>query len=294
MVRTALGPDQAVIGWRFLRSPATIPIMSLTVSTDPAAIRAELERLLAADPVRNTILGSIVADLRADRTAECWFAALPGTNAVAIRSNRVFPLLFTTGWDPDGITAVVKLAAELPDLVGISGPVEIADAAASAFPGRRIRERMAMRLFRLDELSPPHDVPGSARPASAEDRAQIVAWFKAFTAEAGGILGDVEGVVDEILRSGAHWLWIDGDRPVALASRRSVEGGSARIGPVYTPPGERGRGYGSAATSAATRDVLDLGAVPVLFTDLDNPTSNKIYQTLGYDAVEDRAVIIFD
>ncbi len=137
-----------------------------------------------------------------------------------------------------------------------------------------------MRLFRLTELSPPHDVPGNARLASAEDRAQIVAWFKAFTAEAGGILGDVEVVVDEILRSGAHWLWIDGDRPVALASRRSVESGSARIGPVYTPPGERGRGYGSAATSAATRDVLDRrrdpGAVhrpgqPDLEQDLSGP-----------------------
>ncbi len=294
MVRTALGPNQAVIGWRFPQPPATIRIMCLTLSTDPEAIRAELERLLAADPVRNTILGSIAADLRTGRAAKCWYAALPGTNAVAIRSDRVYPLLFTAGWNDEGLTAAVQLAAGLPDLVGISGPVEIADAAASGFPGRRIRERMAMRLFRLDDLSPPHDVPGAARPASAEDRAQIVAWFEAFTAEAGGILGDVEGVVDEISRSGAHWLWIDGDRPVALASRRPVEGGSARIGPVYTPPGDRGRGYGSAATSAATRDVLDLGAVPVLFTDLDNPTSNKIYQALGYEAVEDRAVIIFD
>ena len=268
--------------------------MCLTVSTDPAAIRTELERLLAADPVRNTILGSIVADLRTGRAAECWYAAVPGTNAVAVRSSPVYPLLLTAGWDDDRLADAVKLAAELPDLVGISGPAEIADTVATAFPGRGIRERMAMRLFRLTELSPPHDVTGNARLASVEDRAQIVAWFKAFTAEAGGILGDVEVVVDEILRSGAHWLWIDGDRPVALASRRSVESGSARIGPVYTPPSERGRGYGSAATSAATRDVLDRGAIPVLFTDLDNPTSNKIYQALGYEAVEDRAVIILD
>jgi predicted GNAT family acetyltransferase len=47
-------------------------------------------------------------------------------------------------------------------------------------------------------------------------------------------------------------------------------------------------------TAAATRDVLDRGAIPVLFTDLANPTSNKIYQQLGYYAVEDRVQITFE
>ena len=81
-------------------------------------------------------------------------------------------------------------------------------------------------------------------------------------------------------------------RPAGVA-RRAPQAGSARIGPVYTPPGQRRHGYGSAVTARATRDVLDLGAVPLLFTDLDNPTSNKIYQQLGYHAVEDRAQVTF-
>jgi predicted GNAT family acetyltransferase len=60
---------------------------------------------------------------------------------------------------------------------------------------------------------------------------------------------------------------------------------------VYTPPKERGRGYGSAVTAAATRSILDDGAIPVLFTDLANPTSNKIYQALGYRPVETRLTV---
>jgi predicted GNAT family acetyltransferase len=67
--------------------------------------------------------------------------------------------------------------------------------------------------------------------------------------------------------------------------------------PVYTPSRWRGRGYGSAVTAAATRDVLDDGGVPVLFTDLTNHTTNDIYQGiyqgLGYRAVEDRVEIEF-
>jgi predicted GNAT family acetyltransferase len=78
-----------------------------------------------------------------------------------------------------------------------------------------------------------------------------------------------------------------------MAGRRRVFAGSARLGPVYTPPGLRGRGYGSAVTAAATRAIQDDGGVPVLFTDLANPTSNKIYQQLGYRPVERRLVVTF-
>jgi predicted GNAT family acetyltransferase len=67
---------------------------------------------------------------------------------------------------------------------------------------------------------------------------------------------------------------------------------AVHIGPVYTPPPQRGRGYGSAVTALATRSILEEGAVPVLFTDLANPTSNKIYQALGYQAVEDRVIVL--
>jgi predicted GNAT family acetyltransferase len=56
---------------------------------------------------------------------------------------------------------------------------------------------------------------------------------------------------------------------------------------VYTPRAHRGRGYGSAVTAVATQDILDDGAIPVLFTDLANPTSNGIYQRLGYRPVGD-------
>ena len=67
-----------------------------------------------------------------------------------------------------------------------------------------------------------------------------------------------------------------------------------RIGPVYTPPERRGRGYGSAATAAASQRLLEAGAEEVLlYTDLANPVSNSIYQRIGYRAVEDRVVLDF-
>ena len=70
--------------------------------------------------------------------------------------------------------------------------------------------------------------------------------------------------------------------------------GQVRVGPVYTPPGLRGQGYAGAVTAAVSQAARDAGAGQVLlFTDLANPTSNALYQRLGYQPVEDRAVWSF-
>jgi predicted GNAT family acetyltransferase len=69
----------------------------------------------------------------------------------------------------------------------------------------------------------------------------------------------------------------------------------ARVGPVYTPPAQRGRGSAAGATAAVSQAALDAGAREVvLYTDLANPTSNALYERLGYAPVEDRVVLSFE
>ena len=81
---------------------------------------------------------------------------------------------------------------------------------------------------------------------------------------------------------------------MSLAGRSRAVAGQARIGPVYTPPDLRGRGFGGAATVAITQAALADGAEGVvLFTDLANPASNTLYQRLGYRPVSDWAVLRF-
>jgi hypothetical protein len=64
---------------------------------------------------------------------------------------------------------------------------------------------------------------------------------------------------------------------------------------VYTPPELRGRGYASACVAAASQEHLDAGRRwCFLFTDVENPTSNRIYQTIGYRPIRDVRVFHFD
>ena len=85
------------------------------------------------------------------------------------------------------------------------------------------------------------------------------------------------------------YLWADeGGEPVALVGAGGRTPRGIRIGPVYTPPAHRGRGYASNLVAAVTQRQFDDGrAFCFLFTNLANPTSNRIYQGMGYQPVID-------
>ncbi len=116
----------------------------------------------------------------------------------------------------------------------------------------------------------------------------LISWFGAFAAEVGVDFHNNAGAVDRRIADGTLHVWEAQGRPAAFAGRSPVIAGMSRIGPVFTPPELRGRGYASAATAAASAHALALGAQEVLlYTDLANPTSNSIYRKLGYEPVED-------
>ena len=83
--------------------------------------------------------------------------------------------------------------------------------------------------------------------------------------------------------------------PVSLVAYGNPTAHGVRIGPVYTPPEQRGRGYASACVAILSQHLLESGRTfCFLFTDLANPTSNHIYQTVGYNPVNDMDVYIFE
>jgi len=88
---------------------------------------------------------------------------------------------------------------------------------------------------------------------------------------------------------------LSGSAAAELARDLGVVAGMVRVGPVYTPPEWRGRGYAGAATAAVSQAAVDAGVREVvLYTDLANSTSNALYQRLGYRPVEDRVIFSFE
>jgi hypothetical protein len=219
---------------------------------------------------------------------------------VAIRTPPRGLILSEPGVSARGIDSAIQMvvsdlasdAAELPSASGPKSTVEPFARHWSAATGRAARLGMEERIYRLSRVLPPPPAPGSWRFAGDQDRALLSSWLAAFRAEA---LPPDEpslppGMVDRLVRREGRlaYLWELEGRAVSLvvASGRTPNG--RRIGPVYTPPGDRRRGYAASLTAAASQDQLDSGLrFCFLFTDLANPTSNAIYQRIGYQPVTD-------
>jgi RimJ/RimL family protein N-acetyltransferase len=158
---------------------------------------------------------------------------------------------------------------------------------------------MGLRMFRLDAVTAPTGVTGTARAAMPADRDLLVRWSAGFSAEALPHLPPADPAVPIDLRLGLPaqapngrldllWVWEVGGVPVSTAYLTRPASGVVRVSGVYTPPDLRGNGYASACVAAMSQRALDAGITAcMLYTDLANPTSNKIYQAIGYRPIGD-------
>lgn len=197
--------------------------------------------------------------------------------------------------EPRWLAALADDVLASEELPGVIGPMAAARTVADAWSVRsgRAAARVAQeRIFRLDRVIPPRPAPGRCREAEERDRALLAAWWAAFHAEAlpDAPRGDPAEAADRMLRRVGRvvYLWEDGGEAVALAGVAGPTPRGIRIGPVYTPRDRRGQGYASNLVAAVSQQQLDSGrSFCFLFTDLANPTSNRIYQAIGYRPVVD-------
>jgi GNAT superfamily N-acetyltransferase len=260
--------------------------------------------LLERDPLRHTMALSVLDGMcRGGEPHSCLLTLHEAgeVSGAALRSPGHLTLVSAV--PPRLAPAVERAVAEAdPDADGAHGPLDEAEAFAAARvvrTGCRVEPVRRMRLFALDALVPTRGVAGRARRAGEGDVALLGRWRRAFaddTREGGwtGAAGPEETAALALRLGAAEMLWEVDGRPVAHASARPVIAGASRIGPVYTPPEHRGHGYAAAVTVAASQWALDAGAQRVLlFTDLANPTTNRLYPRIGYHPVHDAVDLRF-
>ena len=281
--------------------------MAWMLSPDVTSYLASAGEFLRSRPAEHSVLLTVTEAVRIggpgtfgdDPPLFGWYVPGGGPVTAACLHTPPYPVALTAM--PD--LAAAALARSLADggraVAGVGGPPGPAQAFAAAWErqtGQPAQVSRRERLYRLGKLVPPDPAPpGQARLAAATDTALLLAWLAGFRQEA-----DPAGAparrktVAERISYGGLTLWETGDGPVSLAGRTRAVAGQARIGPVYTPPEHRGRGYGGAVTTAVSQQALAAGVAEVLlYTDLANPTSNALYQRLGYRPVADSVQLRF-
>jgi uncharacterized protein len=273
---------------------------------DAAAFLAEAEPLLLADEARHNLILGIAGTIRDAPDLyplrSLWLVREDGEVVAAALRTPPYNVILAKPRSSAALAALVEAVAaeEIPGVVGTEPEIHEFAELWSQHNGVPGRVNMRQGVYALDQVELVPNVPGSARVATDDDRELALHWWIAFGEEVlheGGPGRErAEASVDHKLSSptGGLLLWEDGGEPVSLAGWGGPTPNGIRIGPVYTPPALRGRGYATAVTAELSQRQLDGGrSFCFLYTDLANPTSNAIYERIGYRRVAEAAEVVF-
>jgi predicted GNAT family acetyltransferase len=279
---------------------------------DAATFLAEAEPLLLSDEARHNLILGIAGTIR--RSPEIYplrsFWLVRHGNEVAAAALRTPPynLILARPRAPQALAALAETVAgeELPGVVGCVPEVEEFAEQWAGLAGARARTHMRQGVYALEDVEPLSPAPGSPRVANNADKELVLRWWIAFgdevLHEGGPGRDNATSMVDHRLSSSVAgiFLWEDEGEPVSFAGWGGPTPNGIRIGPVYTPPELRGRGYATALTAELSQRLLDGRLFEggrrfcFLYTDLANPTSNAIYERIGYVRVAESAEVLFE
>ncbi|MCB9458225.1 MAG: GNAT family N-acetyltransferase [Anaerolineaceae bacterium] len=263
--------------------------------------------LLRDEAVHNIQLGVIADWLEApERYDEAYLASVHVDGKIIGTAMMTLPHpLQLSLMKQDAVELLIAhIRRDYPRIAGVGGPVNVASAFAHRWADvtgqkHKLSAGMDQRIYELTEVKPARPVPGAMRPATQADKLLIAAWYAAFYEEAMDepkTIADVMPTVDIRLSKPTSMLYVwevDG-QVVSMCGVSGPTENGIRVNAVYTPPEQRGKGYASANVAAVSQLMLDSGRrYCFLFTDLANPTSNSIYQKIGYHPVTDMSMIAF-
>jgi uncharacterized protein len=275
---------------------------------DPSAFLELTRPLLGDTEARHNLMlgvaGTLVAQPEVYPEFRLWIAADAGRPLAAALRTPPHNLVIADTSDRAALeallTAVLEDEQQLPGLVANTPTVDDATEIWMSMTGAVVDLRFGQGVFELTEVA---DVPhpdGGTRAVEREDRDLALGWIEAFSVEAlrhQPLDRDrLRHTVDARLgrEDAGLWLWEVDGTPVSLAGFSGPTTTGIRIGPVYTPPEHRGRGYATALVADLSRELLGRGyRACFLFTDLSNPTSNAIYERIGYRRVADAYEVQF-
>jgi predicted GNAT family acetyltransferase len=198
------------------------------------------------------------------------------------------------------VAALVEDVAEVyTDIPAVLGPPAQARAFAEAWAlcqGRTVKPGMRQRIYELRKVVQPAALPaGELRLAGRRDLDVVTGWLEQFGHETGVAAPNIATFVAGHINNKTLFVWEAAGEPRTAALYAGKTPHGVRIGFVYTPPQFRRRGYATACTAMVSQRALDSGnAFCCLYTDLSNPTSNDIYQRIGYTPVCDVADYVLE
>jgi len=259
--------------------------MTVRWSNDVAEYLERVETFLCASPVEHSVLLTSAHRCAGGPVEGQLWLWVEADGAVVAVAQQVPPWQAYVSVGSN--SAMGDLAKALrgfrPELGGVGGMRPAAEAFARRWrelTGRETATAMTQGVYVANEVRHPTGIPGRMRLGEAADVPLIQAWSDGFSAELGGHAPRLD--VGPWIEHRRVFIWEVDAQEVSVAMAHQGYGGVARVSMVYTPPEHRRRGYAGAVVAGVTARQLEAGLRCMLYTDLANPTSNGVYQRVGY------------
>jgi predicted GNAT family acetyltransferase len=274
---------------------------------NPRTYQAAVNEYLLVHEAENNlplgILSNMIAGEFLDNPPYLALVEQEGEILITVMRTPPYPALISYEDQPIAKEVVELVVEDLwetfgSELTGMTGNKKFVSQLAETWQNNTGVERvikMAMRIYKLVQVNQNARAPGAMRLADEKEKPLILEWFEDFYREA----LQEEPTEDQAKKQAETYLladplqrglmiWEDEGKQVSMAGYTGPTANGIRIGAVYTPPEFRRRGYASACVAGLSQHLLDIGfKFCFLFTDLLNPTSNHIYQQIGYFPVCD-------
>lgn len=268
---------------------------------DPSAFARVAQPFLLRDEAENNLMLGLIGQIVDGAFNDFWLASIEDENGVVGCAIQVPPQwILLTRTPATGLSVLAsELVARNPKAAGVIGPVSACEVFAETWcweTRASSRPRLSQGIFRLEQVIPPsRQASGRLRSVTPADEDQIVRWRAAFLEDT-GILDprDLHDVALQYIQARSLFVWEDRGRAVSIAASEAPTPNGIRVNFVYTPPEYRNRGYASACVAELSRKLLDgERKFCFLYADMDNSTSNAIYQAIGYRNVGESVVLEF-
>jgi predicted GNAT family acetyltransferase len=279
--------------------------MRVAIYDNAASFATEVTRPVAARAIANNTFLGVLERMVSSKASDHLRAGVWDGDQLVLAALMTPPYVLNIADPGRGREGVVPLADALmahgyalPGCVAESGMADGFSAAWSARQPVRVELEHRHLLYQAESVVVPPDVAGSLVRAQPGFIERHIAWETAFAVDIDAPESQrerklVEDRVRRWLDAGVLFDWKVKDKAAAHGVVLPIGKDGARVLAIYTPPENRGRGYAQAMTAALTQRALDEGRWCTLFTDADNPITNKIYPRVGYRFLAEYTSFLF-
>jgi predicted GNAT family acetyltransferase len=191
---------------------------------------------------------------------------------------------------------LVKHMAEIeyPGIIGEKQTSLMYQKAYKEFCGKDMILEMNQRIYVCKQVLTDTKIEGVVRLATSDDYETLKYWANEFVSEVEGYpvpMEESNQTLDRLLNNDGVYVLVKDGVLLSMAARSRPWRNTETISYVFTPKSLRRKGYASKVVEVLTKIILQEKEQVTLYTDLANPTSNSIYQKIGFKPYCDSIVL---